>query len=197
MKKHYLLFAAASLLFVGSCGSSLDDKSNFNSTDAKISGSESSVAESFVAESEVSETSDSESTAGVNEVQGTKMLTRKDFLAKVMNYEKNPTEWVFEGNKPCLIDFYADWCAPCKQMDRTTFRNDNVAEHAKEFTMIKVNCTSPTPAVRKFMEQFKVVGMPTFVFIDSTGMELDQLREVGYINPEKFIDKLKITKGQE
>jgi len=45
----------------------------------------------------------------------TTMLTKKDFLEKVFNYEKNK-EWKFEGNVPCIIDFYADWCQPCKMV---------------------------------------------------------------------------------
>ena len=55
------------------------------------------------------------------------VLNKADFLSKVFNYEKNPTQWMYEGDKPCIIDFYADWCGPCRMVSPIV---DEIAEES-------------------------------------------------------------------
>jgi len=101
-------------------------------------------------------------------------------------------ELVYDG-KPVFIDFYADWCAPCKEMDRKTFPDPKVVEMVKDFTMVKVDCTTPNEPIREFMSQFYVTGMPTLVFLDTRGEELKNLRNVGFVGPEDFVKHLRET----
>jgi len=99
------------------------------------------------------------------------------------------TELQQEGN-PIFIDFYADWCAPCKEMDRTTFKDERVIEISKQINMVKVDCTAPDENIKKFMSQFDVTGMPTLVFIKRDGMEVVEMREIGYLGTDNFLEKV-------
>ncbi len=114
-----------------------------------------------------------------------------------VHYNGQQVEELLPEGKPVFIDFYADWCAPCKQMDRTTFTNDAVADMAESFTMIKVDCTQPDATVKSFMNRFNVTGMPTLVFIDKNGKELKELREIGYVPPDTFVEKMEKTLQSE
>lgn len=85
-------------------------------------------------------------------------LTKAEFLAKVMNYEKNPQEWIYLGNKPCLIDFYASWCGPCKRL--APILDELAQEYAGEIYIYKID----TEKERELAAVFGVRSIPTLLF---------------------------------
>ncbi len=85
-------------------------------------------------------------------------LTKADFLAKVVNYEKNPTEWIYLGDKPCLIDFYASWCGPCKRL--APVLDELAQEYAGEIYIYKID----TEKERELAAVFGVRSIPTLLF---------------------------------
>jgi len=72
-------------------------------------------------------------------------------------------------------------------LDRETFSDDRVVERAEAFSMIKVDCTSPDEVTKQFMRRYGVAGMPTLVFLSRGGNELPDLREIGFIGPDRFL----------
>ena len=92
----------------------------------------------------------------------TEHLTKETFLSKVFNYEANK-EWKFEGNKPCIIDFYADWCGPCKMVAPV------LEELAKEFEgkldVYKIDTEKET----ELASVFGIRSIPSLLFVPKNG----------------------------
>lgn len=105
-------------------------------------------------------------------------------------YSGQSMEEILASGKPIFIDFYADWCAPCKQLDRETFSDSRVQEKSEAFYFLKVDCTKPDAATRAFMSLHQVTGMPTLIFIRPDGQEITELREIGYIDAARFLANL-------
>lgn len=91
--------------------------------------------------------------------------------------------------KPIIIDFYADWCSPCRELEDVTFHQKDVVALARDgFIMIKVDVTTGgDPLHEKLRDRYKVKGVPTIVFINAKGEERADLRLVDYLPPELFL----------
>jgi thioredoxin len=89
-------------------------------------------------------------------------LTKETFLNKVFNYEKNK-EWKFEGELPALIDFYADWCQPCKMI--APILKELAEEYKGKIDIYKVNTESET----ELAAAFGIRSIPSLLFIPKTG----------------------------
>jgi thiol:disulfide interchange protein DsbD len=101
--------------------------------------------------------------------------------------------------KPVIIDFYADWCAPCRELDEITFHDPEIVKQAKrDFIMIKVDLTRKgNPVHESLLRQYKVKGVPTVVFLDHQGKERGDLRLVDFLPAEQFLIRMaEIRKGQ-
>lgn len=85
-------------------------------------------------------------------------LTKKTFLEKVFNYEKNQ-EWKFEGNIPCIIDFYADWCGPCKMV--APILEELATEYDGKINIYKVD----TEAEQELAGAFGIRSIPSMLFV--------------------------------
>jgi thioredoxin:protein disulfide reductase len=91
--------------------------------------------------------------------------------------------------KPVIIDFYADWCAPCRELEDIVFHHPDVVKRGnEEFVMVKVDVTQGgNPFYEQLLQQYNVKGVPTVVFLDGQGKEHVNLRLVDYVPPEQFL----------
>ncbi len=106
-------------------------------------------------------------------------------------YEQEIYKSAINSGKPIIIDFYADWCIPCKEMDKLTFTDPGVIGLSAQFYLFKVNLTSSaSPEVIQLKNQFDIKGVPSTLFIDKNGREIESLRTLGFEKPESFIVKM-------
>lgn len=90
-------------------------------------------------------------------------LTHADFLTKIYNFEKNPEEWKYEGDKPAIVDFYADWCGPCKMV--APILDELAKEYNGQIVIYKVN----TDKEQELAGAFGIRSIPSILFIPMNG----------------------------
>jgi thiol:disulfide interchange protein DsbD len=108
-------------------------------------------------------------------------------------YSEEKVEQAVKLGKPTIIDFYADWCAPCRELEQITFHDPKVVKAAESFSMLKVDLTRKgDPLHPVLLNRYEVRGVPTVVFLGLDGKEVEDLRLVSFEPPKVFIEKMKL-----
>jgi thiol:disulfide interchange protein DsbD len=97
------------------------------------------------------------------------------------------------AGKVVMLDFYADWCVSCKEMERFTFGDPQVKARLGRMLLLRADVTANTRDDKALLRRFRLFGPPGIVFFDASGREIEGLRVIGYQPPEKFIRSLDIA----
>ena len=108
-------------------------------------------------------------------------LTTADFKKKIMDYEKHPDEWVFEGDRPAIIDFYATWCRPCKMTAPVVEELANDYQGKIDFYKVDIDKEPELAAT------FGIQSIPTFLFIPVKGKPTAQMGAMQKADFEEII----------
>lgn len=121
-------------------------------------------------------------TIKVDNELATKYLSTKDFKKKIMNYDEHPQEWVFEGNRPAIIDFYATWCGPCKMTAPIIERLARKYKGQIDFYKVDID------QERELAQIFGIRSIPTFLFIPMKGQPTAQMGAMQLADFEDIIE---------
>jgi thiol:disulfide interchange protein DsbD len=95
--------------------------------------------------------------------------------------------------RPVMLDFYADWCVSCKEMEAYTFADPQVREKLGGFLLLQVDVTENSAEHKAMLKRFSLFGPPGIVFFDAQGREIKGLRVIGYQNAQRFLKTLELA----
>ncbi|QWD62126.1 protein-disulfide reductase DsbD [Polynucleobacter sp. MWH-UH25E] len=96
-----------------------------------------------------------------------------------------------QENKFVMLDFYADWCISCKEMEVNTFANPEVSKQLKQVVLVQADVTANGPENQALLKKFGLYGPPGILFFNQNSEEQKDQRVVGYMSPERFTERLK------
>jgi thiol:disulfide interchange protein DsbD len=94
------------------------------------------------------------------------------------------------GGRAVMLDFYADWCVSCKEMERFTFTDPRVRERMAQMILLQADVTANADADGELLKRFNLFGPPGILFFGPGGKELEQVRVIGFQPAEKFLGAL-------
>jgi len=94
-----------------------------------------------------------------------------------------------------MLDFYADWCVSCKEMEHFTFSDPRVKRELDSMLLLQVDVTANTAEHKALLKRFSLFGPPGIIFFDAQGSEVKGLRVIGYQNADRFLKTLSLLRA--
>lgn len=118
-----------------------------------------------------------------------------ELLIKWTPYSESVVAQAKAENQPVILDFFAEWCAACHELEEKTYTNPEFVELSKQFKLVKIDATEDTPAVKQILEKYKIKGLPTVIFINKKGDILSELTFTQFLDWKDL--KPKVVKALE
>jgi thiol:disulfide interchange protein DsbD len=97
---------------------------------------------------------------------------------------------LIQSETPVLVDFYADWCVACKELEALTFSDPNVQNLLKNTVLLQADVTANSDDDKGLLKRFALYGPPGIVFFDANGQEITSIKTIGFQNAERFAQTL-------
>ena len=101
---------------------------------------------------------------------------------------------IASAGRPVMLDFYADWCVSCKEMERFTFTDPRIRAQLSGWLLLQADVTANAPEDKALLARFKLFGPPGIVFFDPSGQEVPGVRVVGFQSADEFLSSLAATR---
>lgn len=105
-------------------------------------------------------------------------------------YSDESLQAALSSGKPVLIDFYADWCGACKELEKDTFTDSRIRDLSEQFALLKIDATDDFPGLDKLRATYNVKGLPTMVFYDKDGKIRPELTVTGFEDADTFLKRM-------
>jgi thiol:disulfide interchange protein DsbD len=138
--------------------------------------------------------------AGLRVAEATGIPAAPGAPAEAVRFERVSTAAELDArlktvNQPVMLDFYADWCVSCKEMERFTFSDPKVRAEMAQMVLLQVDVTKNTPEDQRLLKRFRLFGPPGIIFFDKGGREIPGLRVIGYQSADKFLHSLALARS--